>query len=192
VHRRVASVTLRAAAAWLPARRLASSLAGRAPCVTSGDSNARVDGVWPSQASVRGTSPQALRPVSVRPGRAGTGDELDGRVLDTPIEEVRRVIEVALLGTIAGTRAALARMADGGTVINIGSIESKVPMPLTSAYAAAKHGLKTFTESARMELAADRRPIDMVLVMPNVSSPRRSPSRCARKAKRPARRTVRR
>jgi len=88
------------------------------------------------------------------------------RFVDHTIEEMNQIVATNLLGTMYGARAALSRMQDAGTIINIGSVESERAMPLQSVYAASKHAVKGFTAALRMELEHDRSPVDVVLIMP--------------------------
>ncbi len=90
-------------------------------------------------------------------------------VEDTSIEEAERVLQVDLLGTIYGVKAALEQMKHQGrgTIINIGSVASIRALPYLSAYCAAKHGVKGFSESLRMELAREHPNIHVTLVLPS-------------------------
>jgi hypothetical protein len=54
-----------------------------------------------------------------------------------------------------------------GTIINVGSALSNRAVPLQAAYSAAKHGVKGFTESLRMELEYEYPGIHVTLVMPS-------------------------
>ncbi|MXM64370.1 SDR family NAD(P)-dependent oxidoreductase [Streptomyces sp. HUCO-GS316] len=69
-------------------------------------------------------------------------------------EEYRRVTDVAYLGFVNGTRAALARMLprDRGTIVQVGSALGERAIPLQSAYCGAKHAINGFTSSLRLEL----------------------------------------
>lgn len=82
-------------------------------------------------------------------------------------EEVDRVISVDLLGTIFGAQAAIPvmRRQGSGMIINVGSALADRSVPLLSTYCAAKHGVKGFTESLRMEVAGDG--IAVVFVLPS-------------------------
>jgi short-subunit dehydrogenase len=84
-------------------------------------------------------------------------------------EEMARIVQVNLLGTIYGAKAALEHMRqeDAGTIINVGSELSNQPYSQQAAYAATKHGVKGFTDALRMELNAERSPIRVSLVMPS-------------------------
>ena len=90
-------------------------------------------------------------------------------VQDTEPAEVRRVLEVNVVGTANGVRAALPVMeAQGrGTIINIGSVESRRALPYQGAYAASKHAVKGLTDALRAELAHTGSPVRAVLVMPS-------------------------
>lgn len=87
---------------------------------------------------------------------------------DMTVEEIDRIVQVDLLGTIYGVKAALQHMkaGDGGTIINIGSVESKRGIPLQTAYSAAKHGVKGFTDALRLELEHEQVPVKITLVLP--------------------------
>ncbi|MFC5213128.1 SDR family oxidoreductase [Streptomyces coerulescens] len=69
-------------------------------------------------------------------------------------DEFRRVTEVAYLGYVFGTRAALRHMLprDRGTVVQVGSALAYRGIPLQSAYCGAKHAIQGFNESLRCEL----------------------------------------
>jgi len=71
--------------------------------------------------------------------------------------EFKRVTEVTYLGCVYGTLAALHRMLprDRGTIIQVGSALAYRSIPLQSAYCAAKHAIRGFTESLRCELIHD-------------------------------------
>jgi NAD(P)-dependent dehydrogenase (short-subunit alcohol dehydrogenase family) len=123
----------------------------------------------------RQTDVQALSALAMeRHGRIdtwinGAGVAIWATVEQTPADEVRRLLDVNVLGVVHGTLAALAvmRPRDSGTIINIGSVESMRAMPLQSAYAASKHAVKGFTEALRAELDHDGCAINVVLLMPS-------------------------
>lgn len=87
---------------------------------------------------------------------------------DHDAAEMERIIRINLLGTMFGTQAALRvmRAADEGSIINVGSVESKRPLPLQSVYSASKHGVKAFTQVLRMELANEKSGIGVTLILP--------------------------
>jgi NAD(P)-dependent dehydrogenase (short-subunit alcohol dehydrogenase family) len=63
--------------------------------------------------------------------------------------DFRRVTEVAYLGFVHGTLAALKRMLprDCGIIIQVGSALAYDGILLQAAYCAAKHAIQSFTES---------------------------------------------
>ena len=75
-------------------------------------------------------------------------------VEDTSLEEWRRTQAVNLDGVFLGTRHAIERMKhNGGSIINISSIEGMVGEPLAAAYNASKGGVRIFTKSAALHCA---------------------------------------
>lgn len=95
-------------------------------------------------------------------------------VMETNMEEYRRVPEVTYLGYVYGTISALRRMIprDRGTIVQVGSALAYRSIPLQSAYCAAKHAVKGFTESLRCELIHDRRNIRVNTVhLPALNTP---------------------
>jgi short-subunit dehydrogenase len=88
--------------------------------------------------------------------------------------EFRRVTEVAYLGYVHGTYAALKRMVprNTGTVVQVGSALAYRGIPLQSAYCGAKHAIQGFTESVRAELLHDKSDVHLTMVqMPAVNTP---------------------
>jgi NAD(P)-dependent dehydrogenase (short-subunit alcohol dehydrogenase family) len=89
-------------------------------------------------------------------------------------EEFRRVTEVAYLGFVYGTKAALARMLprDAGTIVQVGSALGYRSIPLQSAYCGAKHAINGFTESVRCELLHNHSNVRITIAqMPAVNTP---------------------
>lgn len=81
---------------------------------------------------------------------AGVGD--DGTLVALTDEQVRRLVEVNLLGTMWGTRAALAAFGPaGGDVVNIASLAGLGPVPGYSVYAATKAGVVSLSASVNAE-----------------------------------------
>lgn len=77
-----------------------------------------------------------------------------GHVLEQSDDEIRRVVDVNLLGVIHGTRAAAdsMRTRGGGRILNVASLASWVAVPGEAVYAATKHAVRAFTTSAAAEL----------------------------------------
>ena len=76
-------------------------------------------------------------------------------VVDYPVEEWRRVIDIDLTGPFLCCRAVVPHMtkAGYGRIVSIASIAGKEGNPNAAAYGAAKGGLITFTKSLGKELA---------------------------------------
>ena len=84
-----------------------------------------------------------------------------------PKRDFDRCVEVTFLGTVNVARAsrpALERTQ--GVFVATGSLMSKVPLPAFSSYAAAKHALRGFLNSWRVELRAQRSPVRVALLNP--------------------------
>jgi NAD(P)-dependent dehydrogenase (short-subunit alcohol dehydrogenase family) len=89
-------------------------------------------------------------------------------------DEFKRVTEVTYLGYVYGTLAALRRMLprNRGTIVQVGSALAYRSIPLQSAYCAAKHAIRGFTESLRCELIHDGSRVHVTDVhMPAVNTP---------------------
>jgi NAD(P)-dependent dehydrogenase (short-subunit alcohol dehydrogenase family) len=89
-------------------------------------------------------------------------------------EEFRRVTEVTYLGCVHGTLAALKRMVprNRGTIVQIGSALSYRAIPLQSAYCAAKHAMRGFTDSLRCELLHQKSNVRVTMVqLPALNTP---------------------
>ncbi len=89
-------------------------------------------------------------------------------------EEFKRVTEVAYLGFVYGTMAALHRMLprDRGVIIQIGSALAYRSIPLQAAYCGAKHGIMGFTDTVRCELLHDKSNVKIsMLQLPAVNTP---------------------
>ncbi len=72
-----------------------------------------------------------------------------------PIDELRRVLEVNVVGQVAVTQAMLPMLrAARGRVVNVGSIGGRVAVPLLGPYAASKFALEAITDALRREVAA--------------------------------------
>ncbi|GAA0593816.1 SDR family oxidoreductase [Kutzneria viridogrisea] len=89
-------------------------------------------------------------------------------------EEYRRVTEVSYLGYVHGTQAALWRMRPRGrgAIVQVGSALAHRAIPLQSAYCAAKHAVKGFTEALRCELLHERSGVHVTMVhLPAMNTP---------------------
>jgi 3alpha(or 20beta)-hydroxysteroid dehydrogenase len=77
---------------------------------------------------------------------------------DTPIDELRLVLEVNLIGTFMGMKAAIPAMkrAGGGSIVNISSTEGLAGTVFCGAYTASKFGVRGITKVAAIEYGADK------------------------------------
>jgi NAD(P)-dependent dehydrogenase (short-subunit alcohol dehydrogenase family) len=74
-----------------------------------------------------------------------------GRLVETPIQDLRRQMDVNYWGQVYGSLAAVRRLRHrGGALINVGSALSDRAIPLQGNYCASKHALKAFTDALRM------------------------------------------
>ena len=90
-----------------------------------------------------------------------------GRLIELSIADMRRQMDVNYWGQVYGARAAVRHMRRrGGAIINVGSALSDRAIPLQGGYCAAKHALKAFTDTLRMELEEAGLPIAVTLVKP--------------------------
>ncbi|MEX1164377.1 MAG: SDR family oxidoreductase [Nitriliruptor sp.] len=96
------------------------------------------------------------------------GVALAARAVEQTAKEVTTVVDVDLLGVVHGTQAFLPHLlASGdGHLVNISSLFGLVAMPYNSAYNAAKFGVRGYTESIAIELAAARAPVGVTCVHP--------------------------
>lgn len=97
-----------------------------------------------------------------------------GPVTRVTADEYRRVTEVTYLGTVHGTLAALSRMGPrgSGVIVQVGSALAYRSIPLQSAYCAAKHAARGFTDSLRTELIHEGSPIHVTMVhLPALNTP---------------------
>jgi NAD(P)-dependent dehydrogenase (short-subunit alcohol dehydrogenase family) len=82
-------------------------------------------------------------------------------------DELRRVFDVNFFGGVYGYWAALPHLRTSqGTFIQIASALSYRGIPLQAAYCSTKAALRTFFESARVELWKERAGVDICVILP--------------------------
>jgi NAD(P)-dependent dehydrogenase (short-subunit alcohol dehydrogenase family) len=70
-----------------------------------------------------------------------------------PLDELRRQLEVNVIGQIAVTQAFLPSLRKAhGRIVNIGSLSGLISGPFSGAYSASKFALEALTDSLRLEL----------------------------------------
>ncbi|MTD46094.1 SDR family NAD(P)-dependent oxidoreductase [Conexibacter sp. W3-3-2] len=84
---------------------------------------------------------------------ANAGLHFIGSVVDAPIEQLEREIDVNLLGVLRTVRAAAPHViARQGYLLNVASLAAASHAPLMGAYAASKAGVEALTDALRQEL----------------------------------------
>ena len=80
-----------------------------------------------------------------------------------PIADVRRQLEVNLIGPVAVTQAFLPLIRRGrGRIVNVGSIGGHLALPLHGAYSASKFGMEAVSDALRLELRQWRVPVSLI------------------------------
>jgi 3alpha(or 20beta)-hydroxysteroid dehydrogenase len=111
-----------------------------------------------SYASVEGLMAQAVSAL----GRLdvvvnNAGIEVTSLLVDTEPDDVRRMLEINVLGTMLGLKHAFRAMrpggaaGNGGSVINISSVAATIAFPAIAGYSATKSGVDRLTRVAAME-----------------------------------------
>ncbi|CAM5474911.1 SDR family NAD(P)-dependent oxidoreductase [Streptomyces aurantiogriseus] len=77
-------------------------------------------------------------------------------LLDTPLDEFMRVVQVNQVGCFLGVKAVAPEMTGGGTIVNTASYTALTGMAAVGAYAATKHAILGLTRVAALELAGRR------------------------------------
>jgi NAD(P)-dependent dehydrogenase (short-subunit alcohol dehydrogenase family) len=71
-----------------------------------------------------------------------------------PLDELRRQLEVNVVGQVAVTQALLPQLRRArGRIVFVGSIAGRSALPFLAAYAASKHALEAIGDSLRIELS---------------------------------------
>jgi NAD(P)-dependent dehydrogenase (short-subunit alcohol dehydrogenase family) len=102
----------------------------------------------------------AARTVAAAVGEVGlaglvnnAGIVVGGPLEFLPITELRKQLEVNVIGQIAVTQAFLVLLRQAkGRIVNISSLNGRVAMPFVGPYAASKFGLEALTDALRVEL----------------------------------------
>jgi NAD(P)-dependent dehydrogenase (short-subunit alcohol dehydrogenase family) len=82
-----------------------------------------------------------------------------------PLDQLRRQLEVNLVGQVAVTQALLPALRRGrGRIVNVSSIGGRVALPLLGAYNMSKFGLEAFSDSLRRELRGQG--VDVIVIEP--------------------------
>jgi NAD(P)-dependent dehydrogenase (short-subunit alcohol dehydrogenase family) len=99
------------------------------------------------------------------------GMAIGGPLMHQPLDEVRRVLEVNVLGALAVTQAFLpllgaktAQTTSPGRIINISSVGGKISLPFVGDYVTSKHALEALSDVLRRELMLYG--IDVIVIEP--------------------------
>jgi len=100
------------------------------------------------------------------------GVAIGGPLMHQPLDEVRHVLEVNVLGSLAVTQAFLPLLGaktsqtthPPGRIINISSLGGKISLPFVGAYGISKHALEAMSDVLRRELMLYG--IDVIVIEP--------------------------
>lgn len=96
---------------------------------------------------------EKLGRIDILVNNAGTA--IPKPFIETSLEDMNRVVDINLLGVMTTTQAALAHMANGGRIVNIGScVGERVLTPGLTAYAATKAAVRLFTQGLAREVGS--------------------------------------
>ncbi|MCG1009514.1 SDR family NAD(P)-dependent oxidoreductase [Salinicoccus sp. ID82-1] len=86
---------------------------------------------------------------------AGIG--LIGNYTEIPVEDMKRMLDINVLGTMIGSQYALKhfRQQKKGTIINLGSVAAQVPFPYYTAYSASKYAVSSLSYALQREMEVD-------------------------------------
>lgn len=81
------------------------------------------------------------------------GIQVAGPIEHLSLDDLRRVLEVNVVGVVAATQAFLPELRAGrGRIVNISSVSGRVALPFGGAYSASKFALEALSDSLRREL----------------------------------------
>jgi NAD(P)-dependent dehydrogenase (short-subunit alcohol dehydrogenase family) len=136
-------------------------------------------GVVPVRMDV--TDARSISAARVEVARALAGRPLAGLVNNAgipaagplelmPLGELRRVLEVNLVGAVAVTQAFLPLLkVSRGRIVNMSSLAGRAALPFMGPYAASKFGLEAVSDSLRRELSPFG--VDVIVIEPgNIQS----------------------
>ncbi|MCW2993181.1 MAG: family oxidoreductase [Conexibacter sp.] len=126
------------------------------------------------------TSQDAIGSVAAELGRRLAGRGLDGVVNNAgvgfpaplellPLEDLRRLLEVNVVGQVAVTQAVLPLIREaGGRVVFVGSVGGVLAAPFAGSYHASKFALEAIADVWRQELDPEELPV--ILIEPSAIS----------------------
>jgi NAD(P)-dependent dehydrogenase (short-subunit alcohol dehydrogenase family) len=91
------------------------------------------------------------------------GIVVGGPVEALDLDELRRQLEVNVVGQVAVTQAVLPKLREcGGRIVFMSSVSGRVSTPYTAAYAASKYALEAVADGLRIELRPWRIPVSLI------------------------------
>jgi NAD(P)-dependent dehydrogenase (short-subunit alcohol dehydrogenase family) len=91
------------------------------------------------------------------------GYALDGPVEALALDDVRRQLDVNVVGQLAVTQAVLPRLrTNSGRIVFVSSLSGRISTPMTGAYNASKFALEGLADALRIELRRWRIPVVLV------------------------------
>lgn len=92
---------------------------------------------------------------------------LYGPLMDLAVDDMRRQVDVIFWGVVHGSRTAVRHLRNhGGALITVASVAADRALPLQGIYCAAKHAVKGFSDTLRMEVESAGWPVAVSLVKP--------------------------
>lgn len=90
-----------------------------------------------------------------------------GTFEETPADQFDRTVDVVFGGTVNTLRATMPALEESaGTIVILGSLAGKLPLPGLTAYTAAKHAIRGLVNTLRVELREAGSPVSISLVHP--------------------------
>jgi NAD(P)-dependent dehydrogenase (short-subunit alcohol dehydrogenase family) len=106
----------------------------------------------PSTARLAVEAAQRFGPLDILVNNAGIDFTSD--LLDTAVDDVRRILEVNFIGAfLMLTEASRAMRGRGGSIVNVSSRTASVGVPTMTVYGASKGALNSLSRGAAVELA---------------------------------------
>ena len=88
---------------------------------------------------------------------SNAGIALGGPLELIPVSELRRQLDVNVVGALALAQAALPRLpSPGGRIVFVGSIAGRLAMPYAAPYSASKFALRALSDALRIELLPEK------------------------------------
>jgi short-subunit dehydrogenase len=157
----------KARVALLARRREGLTLAAKAVSDAGGQPLTAAVDVADREQTVRGVTAAVEQMGGLDVAVVGAGAASYGLFTETSEEDFDETLAVTLAGAIDTIRICLPALEDsGGTLVVIGSVASKVPLPLLAGYSAAKSGLEGFVAALRVELRSAGSAVSLSVVRP--------------------------